>query len=132
MEVELLWEEKEGLENGMMRSPPRGYSDQIRLKLTESDQILTNSDRIRPNPTESDQIRANPTESDQINRIYRKSKSDQIRPNPSESDQIRRSDSVGVASGRGPIMQEKRKLSKHESIIQMTNIYKSKRMSKTL
>ena len=30
--------------------------------------------------------------------------SDQIRPNPTKSDQIRRSDSVGVASGRGPFM----------------------------
>ena len=29
-------------------------------------------------------------------------KSNQIRPNPTKSDQIRRSDSVGVASGRGP------------------------------
>ena len=80
-----------------LRSPPRGYSD-----------------RIRPNPTKSDRVRPNPTESDQIRPnwpIYQKSKSDRIRPNPTESDQIRpnptksdrirRSDSVGVASGRG-------------------------------
>ena len=43
-----------------------------------------------PTPTKSDQIRPNPT------------KSDQIRPNPAQSGRIRRSDSVGVASGRGP------------------------------
>ena len=43
----------------LIRSPPRGYSDQIRPNTTKYDQI-------RPNPTESDVIRLNPTEYDVI------------------------------------------------------------------
>ena len=103
--------------------PPRGYSDQIRPNLTESDQFQqiptksdhiyqwSKSDRIWPSPTESDRIRPNLTKSDQIWPNLTKSdqirlsptKSNQVRPNPTKSDQVRpkikiqpRSDSVGV------------------------------------
>ena len=96
----------------------------IRPNPTESNQVWpepTKSDWIRANPTESDQVRLNQSESDRIRPSLTESKrirskikirpklkirpndeSDQVRPNMTKCDRILRSNSVGVASGRGP------------------------------
>ena len=56
---------------------------------------MTESDRIRPNPTNYlNRIRPNPTESDRI-----RPESDRIRPNPTKSDPIRLNPTVGFGRG---------------------------------
>ena len=81
-------------------------SKQIQQSPTESNQIyqklmFDQVYQIQSNPssqTESDQVRVNPTESDGI----RQNPTNQNLTQSDKSGGIRRSDSVGVASGRGP------------------------------